>query len=65
MSMTRLFFIKANYEMRQIIDAFTLFGKRSGPKLNLEKTLAMGLGKWTQIKPRENISNGTREVDPN
>ena len=47
MSMTRLFFfIKANYEMRQIIDAFTLFGKRSGPKLNLEKALATGLGKW-------------------
>ena len=40
------FFIKANYEMRQIIDAFTLFGKCSGPKLNLEKALAMGLGKW-------------------
>ena len=46
MPMTRLFFIKANYEMRQIIDAFTLFGKSSGPKLNLEKALAMGLGKW-------------------
>ena len=46
MSMTRLFFIKANYEMRKIIDAFSLFGKCSGPKLNLEKALAMGLGKW-------------------
>ena len=47
MPITRLFFfIKANYEMRQIIDAFTLFGKCSGPKLNLEKALAMGLGKW-------------------
>ena len=32
--------------MRQIIDAFTLFGKCSGPKLNIEKALATGLGKW-------------------
>ena len=40
------FFVKTNYEIRQIIDAFTLFGKGSGSKLNLEKTVAMGIGKW-------------------
>ena len=40
------FFVKTNYEIRQIIDAFTLFGEGSGSKLNLEKTVAMGLGKW-------------------
>ena len=40
------FFVKTNYEIRQIIDAFTLFGKGSGSKLYLEKTVAMGIGKW-------------------
>ena len=39
------FFVKTNYEIRQIIDAFTLFGKGNGSKLNLEKTVAMVLGK--------------------
>ena len=43
------FFVKTNYEIQQIIDAFTLFGKGSGSKLNLEKTVAMGLGKWKNI----------------
>ena len=40
------FFVKTNYEIWQIIDAFTLFGKGSGSKLNLEKAVAIGLGKW-------------------
>ena len=43
MPMTRLSLLKTNYEIRQIIDASTLFGKgfliRS--KLILEKTIAM------------------------
>ena len=43
MPMTRLFFLLKR--IMKTIDAFTLFGKRSGLKLNLEKTLPMGLGK--------------------
>ena len=40
------FFVKSNKEITYILDTFKLFGKASGSKLNIQKTVTMGLGKW-------------------
>ena len=39
------FFVKANNEIQQIIDAFTFFDEESGSKLSKEKTTMLVLGK--------------------
>ena len=40
------FLVSSNNEIIKIMDIFHLFGKGSGSKLNVSKTVAMGLGKW-------------------
>ena len=40
------FLVSSNKEIIKIKDIFNLFGKGSGSKLNVSKTVAMGLGKW-------------------
>ena len=40
------FLVSENNEIMKIMDIFHLFGKGSGSKLSVSKTVAMGLGKW-------------------
>ena len=40
------FLVSSNNEIIKIMDIFHLFGRGSGSKLNVSKTVAMGLGKW-------------------
>ena len=40
------FLVSSNNEIIKIMDIFHLFGKGSGSKLNVSKTVSMGLEKW-------------------